>query len=192
MLNGAEHWPPRKIAYAMKALQNAELVSTPEPLILTQLKPQTKSERMQKTFKQARVHYALIGITNIDTADTDETKYEVQTHNANYKSFMWLPNVSTDKEHTNKANLMLLPKLKSIIHSAFNDYILHGDKGYTDDTKHYCSSDAMKVIEFFTRAKLNKKIRSAYDNEPTETAEPMNNSTKKKAASLKRQQSLTS
>jgi hypothetical protein len=44
MLNGAEHWPPCKIAYAMKALQNAELVSTPEPLVLTQLKPQTKSE----------------------------------------------------------------------------------------------------------------------------------------------------
>jgi hypothetical protein len=53
MLDGPECWPPRKIAYAMKALQNAALVSTPEPLVSTQLMPQIKSERMEKTFGQA-------------------------------------------------------------------------------------------------------------------------------------------
>jgi hypothetical protein len=105
---------------------------------------------------------------------------------------MWLPNVSTDTKHAKKTNLMLLSRLKTIIYNAFNDYIQHGDKEYTDDTKHYCSSDAMKVIQFFTRTELNKKIQSAYENEPSETAEPTNNSIKKKAASLKRQQSLTS
>jgi hypothetical protein len=92
----------------MKALQNAALVSTPEPLVSTQLMPQIKSERMEKTFGQARVQYALIGFTNIDTSKKDEEKYKVQSHHANYKSFMWLPNVSTDANHTKKTNLMLL------------------------------------------------------------------------------------
>jgi hypothetical protein len=35
LLDGDQHWPSRKIAYAMKALQNAALVSTPEPQVLT-------------------------------------------------------------------------------------------------------------------------------------------------------------
>jgi hypothetical protein len=53
MLDGPERWPPHKIAYAMKALQNAVLVSTPKPLVSTQLMPQVKSVRMEKTFGQA-------------------------------------------------------------------------------------------------------------------------------------------
>jgi hypothetical protein len=44
----------------MKALQDTTLVSTPEPLVSTQLMPQIKSVQMEKTFGQARVHYALI------------------------------------------------------------------------------------------------------------------------------------
>jgi hypothetical protein len=105
---------------------------------------------------------------------------------------MWLPNVSTDADHTKKTNLMLLQRFKTIVHTAFNDYIQHGNQGYTDTTKHYCSSDAMDVIQFFTGKDLTKKIRSAYETESTEIAEPTNNSTKKKTNSLKRQRSLTS
>jgi hypothetical protein len=192
MLDGPERWPPRKIAYAMKALQNAALVSTPEPLVSTQLMPQIKSERMETLFGQARVQYALIGFTNIDTSEKDEDKYEVQSHHANYKSFMWLPSVSTDADHTKKTNLMLLQRFKTILHTALNDYIQHGNQEYTSTTKHYCSSDAMDVIQFFTGKDLNKKIRSAYETKSTETAEPTNSGTKKKAASLKRQRLLTS
>jgi hypothetical protein len=105
---------------------------------------------------------------------------------------MWLPNVSTDANHTKKTNLMLLQRFRTIVHTVFNDYIQHGDQGYTDTTKHYCSSDAMNVIQFFTGKDLNKKIRSAYETESTETAEPTNSSTNKKTSSLKRQQLLTS
>jgi hypothetical protein len=77
-------------------------------LVSTQLMPQVKSVRMEKTFGQAWVQYALIGFTNIDISKKDKEKYEVQAHNENYKSFMWLPNVSTDANHMKKTNLMLL------------------------------------------------------------------------------------
>jgi hypothetical protein len=60
----------------MKALQNAALVSTPEPQVLTALTSQQKTKYM-KNFNNGRVVYAIIGVTNIDVKEEDGETYEV-------------------------------------------------------------------------------------------------------------------
>jgi hypothetical protein len=110
MLDGNEHWPSRKIAYCMKALNGAMIASTPEPQVLTELQPQMRSQQMEE-FGEGRVIYALIGVTNIVPKPNDDDKYDVMKSPANHKAFLWIPehpkNNDVIKEHTTKSMQLL-------------------------------------------------------------------------------------
>jgi hypothetical protein len=187
MLDGNEHWPSRKIAYCMKALNSAMIASTPEPQVLTELQPQMRSQQMEE-FGEGRVIYALIGVTNIVPKPNDDDKYEVMKSPANHKAFLWLPehpkNNDVIKDHTTKSMQLLQNKFKNIT-AAFSDYITHGDKGPNEDTNVICSRDALEVIKYFTGKAAGVKVTSAYKVGETALATTVSN-TKTRSSSSKR------
>jgi hypothetical protein len=186
ILDGNEHWPSRKIAYCMKALNSTMLVSTPEPQVLTELQLQLKSQQMDE-FGEGRVIYALIGVTNIVPKPNDNDKYEVMLSPANYKAFLWLPdypkNNDMTKDHTTKS-MQLLQNKFNVIKTAFTNYITHGDKGPNEDANVICSRDAMEVIKYFTGKEVGVKVTSAYKVRETAPV-TANSQTKTQSASLK-------
>jgi hypothetical protein len=188
MPDGNEHWPSRKIAYCMKALNSAMIASTPEPQVLTELQPQMRSQDMEE-FGEGRVIYALIGVTNIVPKPNDDDKYEVMKSPANHKAFLWLPehpkNNDVIKDHTTKSMQLLQNKFKNIT-AAFSDYIAHGDRGPNDDTNVFCSRDALEVIQYFTGRVAGVKVTSAYKIGETALATPFSNTKTRSSSSKKR------
>jgi hypothetical protein len=188
MLDGNEHWPSRKIAYCMKALNSAMFASTPEPQVLTELQPQMRSQHMEE-FGEGRVMYALIGVTNIIPKQNDDDKYEVMKSPANYKAFLWLPehpkNNNVIKDHTTKSMQLLQSKFKNIT-AAFSDYITHGDRGPNEDTNVFCSRDALEVIKYFTGKEAGVKVTSAYKVGETALATTVFNTKTRSSSSKKR------
>jgi hypothetical protein len=160
LLDGDQHWPSRKIAYAMKALQNAALVSTPEPQVLTALTSQQKMKQM-KNFKNGRVIYAIIGVTNIDVKEEDGETYEVNLGPTAHKAFVWLANSSTDEQYTKDSFKMLNDKFAQI-KAAFASYEPSENEEPTQNTNVLCTTNAINAIEFFTGKTPGKKAVSAY------------------------------
>jgi hypothetical protein len=160
LLDGDQHWPSRKIAYAMKALQNAALVSTPEPQVLTALTSQQKTKYMEN-FKNGRVIYAIIGVTNIDVKEEDGETYEVNLGPMAHKAFVWLANSSKDDQYTRDSFKMLNDKFTQI-KAAFASYEPSKNEEPTQNINVLCMTNAINIIEFFTGKTPGKKAVSTY------------------------------
>jgi hypothetical protein len=159
----------------MKALQNAALVSTPEPQVLTALTSQQKTKYM-KNFKNGQVIYAIIAVTNISIKEEDGETYEVNLGPTAHKVFAWLANSSKDEQYTKDSFKMLNDKFAQI-KAAFASYKPSKNEEPTQNTNVLCTTNAMNVIKFFTGKTPGKKAVSAY-SEPianTNSTETTNN-----------------
>jgi hypothetical protein len=93
MLDGPSHWPSRKLAHSMKAINESVFLSAPFYYYNHTLQPQTRAtvESYFKTDKvEAQVVYALVGITNV-VYDSASEAYQITTSTNSHKTFVWIP-----------------------------------------------------------------------------------------------------
>ena len=188
MLGGPKSWPSRKLAYAMKSLENLAYTCTPEPYYKL-MKAQEKVKALDN-FNNGQTCFLLVGFTNILPGKTDTDNCEVMSSTPMSKAFVWLPNHpfnSTATPETKKTGVNLLYNKLPHIKTALKEYAdnIGTDNPPTTNNNTMCSHDALKVIKYFTSKEPTRKVINAYEQAPSMSTTPNNcNSANKRARFL--------